>query len=299
MKRFIVVVTLSVALFTSFCEPVLGMTAAQALKSGIRERLTAPRTYYVRSDGADTNSGLVDSTSGAFLTVQKAIDTISTNLDLAGYGCTVQVGDGTYTSAITLKSVVGWKNNGDTPLIIQGNTGTPTNVVISTTSASAVSTAAFCNAIWNVRNMRLQTTTSGNCISMGTSSCLFFSGIDFGACAGNHINGNITARVEASGNYTISGNATNHISSTGYGGRVSVDNVTVTVTANVTFTNFVVFDVGGYITSINVTFTLGAYTVTGKRYLGTNNGITNTSGGGANYFPGNAAGSVASGAIYL
>jgi hypothetical protein len=37
---------------------------------------------------------------------------------------------------------------------------------------------------------------------------------------------------------------------------------------------------------------------TGTRYNGTLNSVINTFGGGANYFPGNSAGSVATGGVY-
>jgi DNA-binding CsgD family transcriptional regulator len=66
-------------------------------RSGGREVLTANRTYYVRTDGSNSNDGLSNTSGGAFLTIQKAIDIVAA-LDLSIYNVTIQVGSGTYTS---------------------------------------------------------------------------------------------------------------------------------------------------------------------------------------------------------
>ena len=62
-----------------------------------REVLTANRTYYVRTDGSDSNDGLANTAGGAFLTIQKAINIVSA-LDIGTYTVTMQVGAGTYTA---------------------------------------------------------------------------------------------------------------------------------------------------------------------------------------------------------
>ena len=61
----------------------------------IREKFTANRTYYVRTDGSDGNNGLANNSGGAFLTIAKAIAVVSA-LDLSGLtAATFSVADAT------------------------------------------------------------------------------------------------------------------------------------------------------------------------------------------------------------
>jgi len=95
--------------------------------SSVRTKLTANRTYYVRTDGNDSNTGLTNTSGGAFLTVQAAINTVAA-LDLQIYNVTIQIADGTYAGAMVVNGP--WLGTGD--VTIQGNNATPSNVVLST-----------------------------------------------------------------------------------------------------------------------------------------------------------------------
>ena len=184
-------------------------TAAWYTASPLREVLTAARTYYVRVDGSDSNTGLVDSAGGAFLTPQRAIDVISSTLDLSIYTVTVQVRNGTYTSdRITLKSCVGQGS-----VIIIGNSTTPENVIIHSTGASATNFYADnCLTTYQIRYLKL---TAAGANSYGLyilKTTVFLLGLVYG---GTFLAHNLTFGADVSviggTSYKIIGNANYHV----------------------------------------------------------------------------------------
>lgn len=252
---------------------------------GGREILSAARTYYVRTDGSDSNNGLADTSGGAFLTIQKACDTITETLDLASYTVTVQVADGTYTGAVTLRDCTG--RGGFSVAVLQGNSVTPGNVIISTTSANAILSTANATQ-WLVKDLKVQTTTSGNGLYASVNAYVSFSNLVFGSCAQSHINAAYGGTAAATGNYSITAAATYHWL-TSFGGRIVVNVKTVTITGTPAFSiGFAGATHSSVIYCPSNTFSGSA---TGKRYAGiASNGIVDTAGGGATYLPGNVSG---------
>lgn len=99
---------------------------------GVREKLTANRTYYVRTDGSDSNDGLTNSSGGAFLTISKAI-TVCKSLDFAGYTVTIQVGSGTFSETVSPTEI-----NGN--VTIQGTLTALETVTSATVAAGSAGT---------------------------------------------------------------------------------------------------------------------------------------------------------------
>jgi hypothetical protein len=256
-----------------------------------REKLSAARTYYVRTDGNDSNTGLVNNSGGAFLTIQKAID-VASNIDNSGYEITIQVADGTYSSGtITLKSFVG--SGG---ISIVGNTTTPSNCYIdnSATAGNHCFYAASVIGVWSVSGFKLKPGSSGTALyALGSPTRLNFAAIDF-AAANRHIFSWMGALIAGLGNYSISGSATYH-AYVGYSAILTANGVTVTLSGTPAFTAFVNAVYLG-------TVSLGANTyngsATGTRYLASMNGAISTNSAGATYFPGNASGSTSTGGQY-
>ena len=254
-----------------------------------REVLTANRTYYVRTDGNDSNTGLVDSAGGAFLTIPKAID-VASALDLSIYSVTIQVRDGTYTPALNLKSYVGAG-----PITILGNTTTPANVLLSTTSVSAI-TADNVRGRWNLEAFKIQTTTSGNGI-FNTGSVIGLQNMDYGpmASGGVHLYALSGGQFISQGNYKISGGAYAHYYGEN-GGRMFMGGAaTVTLTGTPAFASHFIFCTLASSWRGNPTWSGSA---TGARYYVDQNSVIMTFGGGASYLPGDAGGTAATGGQY-
>jgi len=258
----------------------------------IREKLTANRTYYVRTDGSNSNNGLANTSGGAFLTLQKAADVIFGTLDLGGFTVTVQVGDGTYTAGVNQAS----PQVGAGSVLFQGNTSTPGNCIISVTGSSCfVGTNAAVQ--FTVNGFELRTTTSGNCVEANNGASLTIgSNMRFGACATRHVQTTRTGVISISTGYTITGNASAHFYAEQAGVIFSNGDAFVTEGAPA-ITTFCQAATGGNVRVTGATFSgTGA---TGTRYSVTGNAVVNTNGGGASYFPGSVAGATATGGQYL
>lgn len=280
-------------------EVYITLPAAQA--SWMREKLTAARTYYVRSDGSDTNTGLTDTAGGAFLTTQKAIDTVA-SLDMSTHQVTIQLGDGAYTARGLLKRYIG-----ELAPIIKGNAATPANVHvnISTASTSAFSTLLV-DAVptgisgpgmtWIIKDLKITSTRAAlECYGAGNS--ILYSNIDFGVCTTFHVLASHGGVIQAIGDYSISGGTGWHLFTT-QGGLISIPTRTATVLANIAISTFAYALRTGVINTTGSSFSIGAFTVTGTRYLAELNGVIFVNGAGASHFPGTVAGSTATGGQY-
>lgn len=256
-----------------------------------REVLTANRTYYVRTDGSDSNDGLADTAGGAFLTIQKAFDVICT-IDLNGKDVTVQIGDGTYTAGLNFNKP--WVGGN---LVFQGNSGTPANVVISVTSANGVQSTAPLSGVVTIKDLKITCATGGSGLLHNKAGLMQIANLDFGAC--------VTAQIQCqgpgadilvTGNYAITGACARHFIASEQG-RITAASRTITITGTPAFsTAFADASRLGLIMAQGMTFSGSA---TGARYSAITNAVIHTGGGGATYFPGNAAGSTATGGQYV
>lgn len=256
---------------------------------GVRERLTASRMYYVRTDGSDSNTGLVNSAGGAFLTVQRAID-VASALDNGGYDITISLGNGSYTENLILKSGVG-----SGKITILGNTTTPSSVALQCSSGKLIeATNVLTTYILN----------SFKCLGSGSANIAIYAAqnsyleirfVEFSTgFASYHVETLDGGMVTFTGDYKITGGCTAHLAC--FQGSIRCQSLTVTITGTPAFSQAFcrASSSGATIWANGNTYSGSA---TGVHY-NINMNATVFALGGATYFPGNSAGTTATGGQY-
>jgi hypothetical protein len=214
-------------------------------------------------------------------------------LDLGTHNVTIQIADGTYTAAALIRGYIA--NTGR--LTIQGNAGTPANVLINLSSADGFYVIDSNDTPVTIKNLKITTATSGSALR-AFNGRMYFQNIDFGAVAGYQIYASSNGYIESTGNFSVSGGAL----ALAYATNNSVVNIaarTITFSNNPAYSSYAVGARSLATVVINgMTFTNGN-TVTGTRYYVDKNALIDTDGGGANYIPGDGAGSAATGGTYI
>lgn len=253
-------------------------------KGQFREQLAAPRTYYVRTDGSDSNTGLSNTAGGAFATIQKAVDTAA-SLDLGVYDVTIRC-TGTYTATTTLKTLVGAGK-----VIIRGAADDMTTMVVSVAGGACFTLGAGISGVYELAHMRVTATGSANSINgSGSGGTIRLSDIDFGPCGVSHVQCAHAQSINAVGPLLISGSAARFASVNG--GQLRLDSVTLTLTGTPAFMEFVQVGRCGLLATFGLSISGSA---TGSRYNLSTNGVIVTGGAGTNFLPGNTAGTNADG----
>lgn len=255
----------------------------------IAEDKMALKTFYVRPDGNNNNSGFDNTADGAFFSLGAALNRLrEMPYDLAGYendgsgsyDWRIVMGAGTFDEAVELP------DTRFSRVTIEG--ASPTTTIAKSYVSRAVRTA------WTIKNQQLG--GSGVvCLTALEGAQLNFSNIAvvassyIGICDNN-------ARMSSLGQpFSISGGLTTAFL-TRYGGRIALNDSAVTITGTPAIGRFAQAQSNASIFANGMTFTGSA---TGNRYDVTTNGVIDTNGGGANFFPGNAAGSTATGGQYV
>lgn len=284
-----------------------------ALKSalyshGMREPLGAARTYYVRTDGSDANTGLANSAGGAFLTIQKALAVVQDTVNPGSYKVTIQVGNGTYTGPIYLNAIAGLNDNyRDTTSnnypILRGDPTTPSNVTITRADAVEDNAAGIyavgAGSKWILDGIKWQSTGSGSCHGLLVShqASVLLGDVEIGASTGIQIFAQALAVVEdvLHSDWIVSGGAQAFLFA-GNNSLIDAEPDSITFTGTPDFSFFCACARLGGIIQSGATIVGSA---TGQRYFAATNGIIDSGGNGEDYFPGDTPGTTATGGRYL
>lgn len=254
-----------------------------------REVLSANRTYYVRTDGNDANTGMTNAAGGAFRTLQKAIDTVAA-LDLAIFNVTISVAAGTYTSGFTVSGP--WVGAGDVTVV--GSPSTPNSVSIAPSAGSCITVVN--GGRLSVSGFRLVSAV-GYAIAAQSNARVNVTGpLELGTCGAGHLLVSIYSQLFIeSVALTITGGAPFHMLVLGYS-SVREALATVTLAGTPVFSQAYLRCESSYCTLFSNTFTGAA---TGPRFAVVDNGIVNVFGAGASHLPGSAAGTISTQGQYL
>lgn len=260
-------------------------TAVNALETKTESLniLTANQTYYVNaSTGSDSNNGL--SSGAPFATIQKAIN-VTASLTLAGYAVFINVASGTYSN-FTLKSVAGGT------VYITGDSSTPSNVVINGGGNNILGSAILGTYI--IDGFKF---TGGDTALLAYGNNLIVNFKNFYIADGyaTQIVSAQQAVIVTSGTNRVDDSAARHIYAY-IGGIIEINDQTLTLGGTTSFsTAFAGSTSLGLIRrSGSVSFSGSA---SGKRYEAEFNSIMNVN-AGTTFFPGNSAGTTATGAQY-
>ena len=256
--------------------------AAQRTTLSVQETLTAARTYYVRTDGSDSNTGLANTSGGAFLTIGHAMD-VARSINLSIYDITIQVGAGTFAESLLPLPYV----TGGGIIRVQGTAGSTT---ISLTGGSCIEGAGY--STWYFSDLILAT-SDGNGVEANDGIFITVEDVTCNAISGSAFYARAGGTLVVGGAVTIAGNCAEVLTANRKGGVFMVNDISLSGTR--AFTTFAQATAYGYLQA------LGSITgsATGKRYNVTGNSVINTDGAGATYFPGNVAGTTATGGQYL
>ena len=268
-------------------------------RSIIREKLVRPRSYYVSTSGDDDNDGLTQSTP--FATIQKGVDVVQ-NLDLGGFEVTIQLMTGTYALnnvPIVMPSIVG-----EGSLVIQGDTTTPSNVIIDGDQADLFNWVGGTRGYYKFRGIQFEIPNANSSADAVFEIFTDLVRIELEDVIFGNMNATaICLRIEG-GDVRFTGDA-EITGSCAYfmlmrnSSRSNLSSMTLTLTGTPNWVAaFARLEAGATLFASNSTLTV-AGAATGKRYEVESNGVIWGTAANTTLLPGNAAGTTATGGQYV
>lgn len=264
-----------------------------------RTKATGAVVYTVAKSGNDNND--CKSFATACLTMNGALLKVMNNNDLAGNQVYIQPTASTGNPQTWTENLVisgptfGGQGNfeGAGELVISGQAGGVT--LSSSNSKPVILIENGANVV--VQGVKITSTSTGSGILVQSESFANINNVTFGNVGGTmtDVSGNST--LQSGAGVVISGNAISflHANSLGY---ANLDSQTITCTGSPVMSSYFLGMSGSsYVESIGTSFS-GCGSVTGSKFTLNRNATVRTDTNNLNFFPGNIAGTISSGAMF-
>lgn len=255
--------------------------------------VTANKDLYVNAaTGNDNNNGLSPAT--AMATIQGAVYR-AFQYPPSQFTINIHVADGTYGPWQT-PSYAG------PSLLIDGNSGAPSNVLINNPSGTSHCCAVIGQNTVTVQNLKVAnagSSTAGGFVASNGGILTTKNTVNGAIATGAVWEGFGGGQVIIAGNHQHAGAYTYALFAT-FGGQIQISSgITLSTPSNLSCAIYALAQSQGgiYLNTPNASFA-GPGTTTGTRYSASLNGVISVNGGGASVFPGTVAGSTATGGQY-
>jgi len=250
----------------------------------LRQRLTAPRSYYVRPDGSDSNDGLSDTSGGGFLTLQHAVDQ-ALALDCGPHDVQIQLAAGAYGEEVLLQGPLLGRGS----LMITGNLTDPATVSTSRILARQGAVVGLAGlALIGSDGLQAESGAEIHAAALsftGTGAAMVATGATL-SCAGESLS--IGAGIDTFARLRQRAN-------------LAAGGSSITLASGITWGSAGAFDLSEFSLGVlsGVTFDGDTAGCSGGRYGLAQSAILDTNGAGSSFIPGSIDGSVATGGQYL
>jgi hypothetical protein len=263
--------------------------------------IAAHLDLFVAPGGSDNNTGLTSSSPFGTITHAYAVLSNASQFVSSAASATINLLPGTYNESVILNGSVPGQGS-TSQVIIQGNTGSPSTVVIN----GGPCFQANHGALVTIQGVRMTGSLHG--IFCRNQAVVHFQACDFGPVSLSHVFSFSGGYIGAIGDYSISGGGQAHSHTNGPGSQVALSVASVMVLnpsppagPNVTITGTPAFSVAfataRYNSGMDFTGFTSSGSATGSRYVADGSYIfTNTS--GSLVLPGSSGGTNPNGGIY-
>src|SRR6202166_1462919 len=268
-----------------------------------RPKLTGNVTYYYRTDGSNSNTGLVNSAGGAFADPGFAMFTVLNTVDFGGNVVTVQAGQ---TGTVSFTAPVGGfvcngLNVGSGTMILQGDvaSGGANTTLDGTANAVAIAVSNGCTI--TIQNLTLK--ASGICLDVDIAAIVRYSNIFWNACGAVDVYSTRGSYVEQDGPDTIVASSGNHAQASHHGqwrnaGQTTSFNQNTAYGTNASSFAYT-SSLGEMVFTASPVFNLNGHTITRQRCYAELNSVLQQLGLGATFIAGSIACNTATGGQLL